>query len=172
MLDGECKERFASHRKRALYSSFERPRSCARSLILARLAWLNARRSPCAAPASPARRTRTAMPTAPAGSRPKQRDWRGSLWPRPGQTSWSRPFSRVDGSRKPCWSGRYGKFFRRNVIFLTNGRGRNRLVCPWDFKTSVTKTAAIARSIKFERSVQSGTKTLLRWCALERGRAP
>jgi len=36
---------FALHRKRAPYSSFERPRSCARSLILARIAWLSARRS-------------------------------------------------------------------------------------------------------------------------------
>jgi hypothetical protein len=59
----------------------------------------------------------------------------------------------------------YRKDFRRNVIFLTLERGLDGLVFVPDIKTTVTMPAAIARSIQFERSVQSGNKGLLRRCA-------
>jgi hypothetical protein len=52
------------------------------------------------------------------------------------------------------------------VIFLTLDRDPSGLLLAADVKTSVTKSAAIARSVKFERSVQSGNKRLLRLCAL------
>jgi hypothetical protein len=52
------------------------------------------------------------------------------------------------------------------VIFLTLGRARSVLLFAADLKTSVTKSAAMARSLQFERSIQSGNKGLLRLCAL------
>ena len=52
-----------------------------------------------------ARRRRIASPKASAGRRPKPPDGRGSPWTRPVQIVRSLPFSRVDGSRKPWWSG-------------------------------------------------------------------
>jgi hypothetical protein len=52
------------------------------------------------------------------------------------------------------------------VIFLTLGRAGTWLFFAANIKTSVTKPVAIARSLQFERSVQSGNKGLLRLCAL------
>jgi hypothetical protein len=65
------------------------------------------------------------------------------------------PLSSLADTQKDC---------RPNVIFLTFGRA-------WPvymfagIKTSVTKLAAIAGSVKFERSIQSGNRRLLRPCA-------
>jgi hypothetical protein len=64
-------------------------------------------------------------------------------------------------------SGKYRKDRWQNVISLTPGRGRAVLRFAPDIKDLVTKSAAVAGSIQFERYAQSGDKRLLRSCALE-----
>jgi hypothetical protein len=61
--------------------------------------------------------------------------------------------------------GQCAKNISPNVIFLTSGRRWNRLTCRRELKAFLTKRAAIAASLQFERSVQSGNKRLLRLCA-------
>ncbi len=79
------------------------------------------------------------------------------------------PLVRLAPMRRRCNGGEYAKNISPNVILLTLAPGRIGLFSHAGIDRSVTKPAAICRSIQFEQSAQSGNKRLLGPCALKLG---
>jgi hypothetical protein len=76
----------------------------------------------------------------------------------------------VDGAvRHRGLQGKYRINRFRNVTFLTLSRRPDQSIYRIPIKGTVTKPAASAGSIQFERSIQSGNKGLLRRSALKAG---